>query len=61
MENIDINQLSAAAGIITFLLVIVIICKLLRKQKVVLADLVFAALAGGMLPLAFCLSISILS
>lgn len=55
METLDINQLSAAAGIITFLLVI--LCKYRKQQKIILADLVFSALAGGMLPLAFCLSI----
>ena len=45
-----INQLSAGAAIITFL--IVIIYKTYKGKKIALGDVVIAVLAGGMLPLA---------
>lgn len=46
----DINKISAASGIIVF--VIFIVYKLWMKTEINLSDIVIAVIAGGMLPLA---------
>jgi len=53
--NFTINQYSAIFAIITF--VCFALYKLKRKEKIILSDVVLAIMAGGMLPLAFGLTL----
>ncbi|MEM6359652.1 MAG: hypothetical protein AAF731_06150 [Bacteroidota bacterium] len=46
----SINEISAATAIVIF--AIIILYKSWKKTEIILADIVLAAMAGGMLPLA---------
>jgi len=49
MENL-MNQISALIAIVVFIGLVVF--KIVKKQKILLSDIVIAVIAGGMLPIA---------